>query len=240
MTQRVAILATSQTKFVASREYLSTGEMIWEVVDKLLKETGLKFEAQARDKESLFIDKIISCSEDYWQGKTISDIFYHLEMGALGMSFTKVAADGTCAVYHGVVSILSGKSDLVLVIGYRKESETVGSIIENAAFDPIYLRPLGIDFLLASAMQANRYMHKYGITEGQCAEVVVKNKGNAFRNPYAQEPMHLTVDEVLKSEMLSYPIKRLDCKPVSDGACALILASQEKGTGFPHSTICVA
>ena len=73
---------------------------------------------------------------------------------------TKVAGDGAFAVYHGAVSILSGKHDVVLVIAYRKESETVRSVIENAAFDPIYLRPLGIDFLTAAAMQANRYMYQ--------------------------------------------------------------------------------
>ena len=226
--QRVAIVASAQSKFKACQWDLSIGEMIWEVMDKDLNGTKLKFEAQGGDPNGLFIDKIISCSEDYWQGRTISDQFYHLEEGGLGMSFTKVAGDGAFAVYHGAVSILSGKHDVVLVIAYRKESETVKSVIENAGFDPIYLRPLGIDFLTAAAMQANSYIHRYGATEEQFAEVVVKNKGNALRNPYAQEAMNLTVPEVLHSEMLSYPIKERDCKPISDGACVLILASEEK------------
>jgi len=228
LNQRVAIVASAQTKFVSSQTDLSIGELIWQVVDKILKETGLHFEAQEGNRSDLFIDKIISCSEDYWQGRTISDMLYHLEMGALGMSLTKVAADGASAVYHGVVSILSGKYDVVLVIAYRKESETVKSVVENAAFDPIYLRPLGIDFLTAAAMQANRFMYRYGVSEEQFAEVVVKNRGNAFLNPYAQEPIHLTVPEVLNSKMLSYPLKELDCKPTSDGACALLLASEKK------------
>ena len=228
MGERVAIVTAAQTKFKASKENLSVSEMIWEVVEKILRETGLKFEAQVRDKGRPFIDKIISCSEDYWQGRTISDCLYHLEMGALGMSATKVAGDGASAVYHGVVNILSGKSNVVLVVAWRKESETVRSVLENAGLDPIYLRPLGVDFLMTAAMQANRYMHKYGITEEQCAQVVVKNRGNAFRNPYAQEPLSLSVADVLNSEMLSYPIRALDCKPVSDGACALILASEEE------------
>lgn len=228
MTQRVAIVASAQTKFVSSQMDLSIGEMIWEVVSKILKETGLRFEAQVEDKSGLFIDKIISCSEDYWQGRTISDMLYHLELGALGMSITKVAGDGAFAAYHGVVNILSGKHDIVLVVAHRKESETVRSVIENAAFDPIYLRPLGLDFLTTAAMQANRYIHRYGVTEEQFAEVVVKNKGNALSNPYAQEAINLTVPEVLNSKMLSYPLKELDCKPISDGACALLLAGSEK------------
>lgn len=215
-------------EFVSSQTDLSIGELIWQVVDKILKETGLRFEAQEGNKNGLFIDKIISCSEDYWQGRTISDMLYHLEMGALGMSLTKVAADGASAVYHAAVSILSGKYDVVLAVAYRKESETLKSVVENAAFDPIYLRPLGIDFLTAAAMQANRFMYRYGVTEEQFAEVVVKNRGNAFLNPCAQEPIHLTVPEVLNSKMVSYPLKELDCKPTSDGACALLLASEKK------------
>jgi acetyl-CoA C-acetyltransferase len=227
MGSRVAIISAAQTKYKASRKELSIGELIWEVVEKILNNTGLKFEHQEKKGEDIFIDKIVSCSEDYWQGRTISDCLYHLEMGGLGMSVTKVAGDGAFAVYHGAVSILSGKYNVVLVVAWRKESETIRSIIENAGLDPIYLRPLGIDYLITAALQANRYMHKYCITEEQCAEVVIKNRGNAFKNPFAQEPLTLSVSDVLNSKVLSYPIKQLDCKPVSDGACAILLANEE-------------
>jgi acetyl-CoA C-acetyltransferase len=80
-------------------------------------------------------------------------------------------------------------------------------------------------------------MHKYGITEEQCAKVVVKNRGNAKHNPYAQEPLDLTVSDVLNSKMLAYPIKLLDAKPTSDGACALILASEEKSKRITNKPI---
>ena len=240
MRQRVGIVAAAQTKFQASRKDVSYGEMIWEVVHKVLTDTGLKFEAQEREDKRPFIDKIISCSEDYWQGRTISDCLYHLEMGALGMDVTKVAGDGAFAFYHAFISILSGKHDIILIVAFRKESETNETVIENAAFDPIYLRPLGMDFLMAAAMQANRYMYKYGISEEQCAEVVVKNKKNALLNPYAQEPMELTVANILESEMLSYPIKRLDRKPVSDGACAVVLAKEDSAKVLTETPIWIA
>lgn len=237
---KVGIVAQAQTKFMAAREEFSIGELVTEVVQKLLKETGLNFEAQDRNHKGPTIDKIVSCSEDYWQGRTISDCFYHLEMGALGMSLTKVAGDGASAFYHGVVNILSGKHNVVLLVSWLKESETVGSIIENAGLDPIYLRPLGLDFTAISAMQANQYMQKYGITEEQCAGVVVKNRGNAFHNPYAQEPLTVSVDEVMNSEMLSSPIKALDRKPVSDGACAMILAREDIAKDLTNNPVWVA
>ncbi len=240
MKERVGIVAAAQTRFLPSRKEVSYGEMIWEVVNKVVAETGLKFEAQERKAGEPFIDKIISCSEDYWQGRTISDCLYHLEMGALGMDVTKVAGDGAFAFHHAFVSILSGKHDVILVVAYRKESETQRSLIENAGFDPIYLRPLGVDFLVAAAMQANRYMYKYGISEEQCAGVVVKNRKNALLNPFAQEGLEITVDDVLESEMLSYPIKRLDCKPVSDGACAVVLAKEDAAKSITEAPVWVA
>jgi len=240
MKDKAAVVAIAQTKYVAARRELSIGELVTEVVGDVIRQTGLKYVAQEGEHKGPVIDKIISCSEDYWQGRTISDCFYHLEMGGLGMSVTKVAGDGASAFYHGVVNILSGKSDVVLVVAWRKESETVASIIENAAFDPIYLRPLGLDFLSASAMQANQYMTKYGISEEQCAQVVVKNRGNAFNNPYAQEPLKLDISDVMESEMLSYPIKSLDRKPVSDGACAMILASEKAAKELSANPVWVA
>jgi len=83
-------------------------------------------------------------------------------------------------------------------------------------------------------------MQKYGITEEQCAEVVVKNRGNAFNNPYAQEALKLTVDDVMKSDMLSLPIKALDRKPVSDGACVMILAREDIAKDLTSNPVWVA
>lgn len=226
MWQKVGILAVAQTKYEASKQEANNNELVWEVVEKVVKETGLKFKDQITD--GFGIDKIINCSEDFWQGRTISDMSLHPEMGAFSLEESKVCADGAQAVYQAVISILSGKHDIVLVVGHRKESETVRSSIENCSFDPIYLRPLGFDFLTVAAMQARRYMHKYGVTEEQFAKVVVKNLKNAKNNPYAQQSMDITVKDVLSSKMLAYPIKVLDTKPVSDGACAMILASEEK------------
>jgi len=85
-----------------------------------------------------------------------------------------------------------------------------------------------LDFLTAAAMQAKRYMYKYGITSEQCAKVAVRDRVNAKNNPFAQEPLDITVEDVLGSKMLSSPIRLLDTKPVSDGACAMILVSENK------------
>ena len=225
MKRRVAIVGVAQTKYEASKPTLSNNELVWEVVEKVRESTDLSFVDLITDKPA--IDKIVSCSEDYWQGRVISDMQISMEMGVFGLDSVKVSSDGIQGVYHGVLDIMSGHHDIVLIVAHRKESETVASIIENAAFDPIYIRPLGLDFLGASALQAQSYISKYKVSPEQCAKIVVKNKGNAQNNPYAQEPMNLSVSDVLNSEWLCEPIRALEAKPVSDGAAALILAGEE-------------
>jgi len=54
----------------------------------------------------------------------------------------------------------------------------------------------------------------------------VKNKKNAMEHPCAQLPMEITVDDVLNSEVMAWPVKRLDVSPTSDGAVALVLAAE--------------
>jgi acetyl-CoA C-acetyltransferase len=144
------------------------------------------------------------------------------------LSQDNVSGDGTYAVYHAVMDILSGHYNIVMVVSNVKESETLREGVENCVFDHIYLQPLGFDYLTSSALQARRYMEKYGISAAQCAQAAVKSRRNARHNPYAQEPLEIEVADVLSSRMLSSPIHLLDSRPLtSDGACAIILASEE-------------
>jgi acetyl-CoA C-acetyltransferase len=226
MAKRVAIVAAAQTKYEESKQNLSYEELVWEVVEKVTQDAGLMW--ADRIINGFGIDSIVSCSEDYWDSRVISQFAIQRELGAHGMPETKVCADGTKAVYLATIQILSGRYDVVLVVSHRKESVTVRSIIENCGLDPIYMRPLGLDYTVAAAMQARRYMFKYGISEEQCAKVVVKNRKNGKSNPFAQLHSEVRIEDVLKSKIIAEPIKLLDAKPVSDGACAIILASEEK------------
>lgn len=79
------------------------------------------------------------------------------------------------------------------------------------------------------AVMASTYVHESGVTEEQAAKVAVKSRRNACRNPYAHLQMpNLTVEEVLASPILAYPVRRLDFCPQSDGACALVLTEESR------------
>jgi acetyl-CoA C-acetyltransferase len=219
MVEKVGIVAVGQTKYHPNRTDVNEEELAYEAVKQVLEATGLTLSD---------FDAAVSCSQDFWDGRTISNMNIQHVVGAHLSDEDKVCEDGINAVYAGMARILSGHHKLVLVVAHTKESQAEKSLVENAAFDPILIRQLGLDFLSAAAMQAKRYMYKYGITPEQCAKVAVKNRGNAKKNPLAQAPLDITVEDVLSSKILSSPIRLLDAKPISDGACAMILTTEEK------------
>jgi acetyl-CoA C-acetyltransferase len=124
--------------------------------------------------------------------------------------------------------IWSGSFGTTLVVAHSKGSEGSPFLITNAMFDPIYQRPIGLDAISSAGLQAKAYMDEKGARPEHWALVSVKNHGNSFKNPFAHLPLNLTVEEVLNSRLLSDPLRLLDCSPVSDGACAIVLASEER------------
>jgi len=219
MAQRAGIVAVAQTKYHPNRADVNEAELAYEAIKQVLEETGLTLSD---------IDSVVTCCQDAWDGRTIASLNLQHVVGAhFGHEFT-VAEDGINAAYVAMSQVLSGDHETVLVESHMKESQGEKSLIENAGFDAILMRQLGLDFTSAAALQARRYMDKYGITPEQCAKAVVRNHGNAKNNPFAQGPMDITVDDVLRSEMLVSPIRLLDTKPISDGACVMIVATEEK------------
>jgi acetyl-CoA C-acetyltransferase len=216
---RIAIVGVGQTKYERRKKGDSFADMVFEATSKALQD------AQMTIKE---IDNVVTVSNDFWDGRTISSMAVMDACGAYEKNVSTVEGDGTFGVLYGMMRILSGSFGTTLVVAHCKGSESVSSLITNGMFDPIYQRALGLDAITSSALQAKAYMNKYGISEEQCARVSVKNHGNAQKNPYAQLPLHISVKEVMASRMLADPIKLLDASPISDGAAAVILAGEKR------------
>ncbi|HDG97151.1 MAG TPA: thiolase family protein [Desulfobacterales bacterium] len=216
--ERVAIIGIGQTKYERSKRGETFADLVFEVVTKALEDAGIGIED---------IDNVVTVSNDFWDGRTISSMAVTDACGAYGKNVSTVEGDGTFGAFYGLMRILSGSFRSTLVVAHCKGSEGSNHLITNAMFNPIYERIIGLDSISSSALQARRYMEKYGVTEEQCALVSVKNHRNALKNPFAQIAMDITVQDVMRSTMLSDPIKLLDASPISDGACAIILAKEE-------------
>jgi acetyl-CoA C-acetyltransferase len=226
--EKIAIVGIGMTKQERRKEAETFSDMVFEAVTRALEDAGMTIKD---------IDNIVTGCNDFWDGRTISSMAVGDASGAWDKNISCVEGDGTFVAFYGMTRILSKSYRTTLVTAHSKGSESVSSLITNAMFDPIYTRPLGLDAITSSALQARRYMGKYGITEEQCAMVSVKNHGNAKNNPYSQLPMDISVDDVMHSRMLADPIKLLDASPITDGACAIILAKEETANRFSNHPI---
>jgi acetyl-CoA C-acetyltransferase len=225
---RAAIIGVGMTKVEKSKVRETFADMAWEAVNKALSDAGMTIDD---------IDNVVTTSSDFWDGRTISCMAVGDASGAADKNVSCVEGDGTYGAFYGYTRALSGSYKTTLVTGHSKGSQCVSSLITNASFDPIYDRELGMDMITACAMQANAYMNRTGLRPEDMAMVSVKNHGNAFKNPLAQLPMNITVSDVIKSEMIADPLHKLDCSPVSDGCCAVIIAHESVATKFKQKPV---
>lgn len=137
-------------------------------------------------------------------------------------------ATGLSAVQAGYHHVASGLYDRVLVVGADRVRESGDAQkIFNKIWDPFYERDLPFTTITMIAMSAVRYMHRHGLTERQMARVSVKAHHNGALNPNAHIRREVTIEEVLESRMLAWPLKLLDACPQSAGGCAVVLASAD-------------
>ncbi|MDF2368510.1 hypothetical protein [Sneathiella sp.] len=95
---------------------------------------------------------------------------------------------------------------------------------------PGFLDPFGMfapPFMLAPLAQ--RYKHDYGIREEQVAEIALSGRANAARNPRAVfKDRPLDLETYLSSRMVADPLRLYDCCQENDGACALVVTTEER------------
>ncbi len=139
-------------------------------------------------------------------------------------------ASGGLAMRLGYMEVASGISDVVLVSGIEKMTDVSGNEATYAlgtAADQEYEGYHGITFPGLYALIAVAHMEKYGTTREQLAMVSAKNHKNGSKNPVAQFPFEVTVEQVLSSVKVADPLRILDCSPITDGAAAIILCPVE-------------
>ena len=137
-------------------------------------------------------------------------------------------SSGSNAFEAAFTMIASGHSDLILVLGVEKMSNvdrvTVSRILSKMMSQENETR-YGATPTALAAMIAKRYMHDYGLTRDELSLVPVKAHKNGAKNPLAHFQKEVTVKEVNSSRVVADPLTLFDCCPTSDGAAALVLAS---------------
>ncbi|HEX6263538.1 MAG TPA: thiolase domain-containing protein [Actinomycetota bacterium] len=223
MGQRVAAVGAGMTRFV--RRAQETGkELAWEAARAAL---------EAADMTIDDIDCVtMGTAPDAFDGVHMKSEYLADGAGAWGKPYYRTYVGGGTGVFsaiHGWWQVASGQFDTCLVVAEEKMSSTQphpqGAFI--TIFDNMIERPLGPNLLWIFALEMNRYMQVYGLDKADIAAVSVKNKRNAADHPAALlGDADITVEDVLNSETLAWPVQRLDVSPVTDGAVAVVMAAE--------------
>jgi len=221
--RRVAVVGAGMTRFM--RRALETPkELAWLASKAALDSAGLSL-----DK----IDAVVQgTAPDAFDGIHMNSEYLSDGCGAWKKPYLRCYVGGGTGVYaiaQGWFHVASGLFDTALVVCEEKMSSCLPH--PQAAFLTIFdnftEQPLKPNLLWIFALEQNRYMVRHGITNQEIARVSVKNKKNALGHPSAQLGAELTVQEVLASEIMAWPVHRLMVSPTSDGAAAVVLAAED-------------
>jgi len=162
-------------------------------------------------------------------------------------------ASSSTALHLGWTAVGAGLYDCVLVSGFEKlyDPDKLKSFmalgtavdVENAVkfLEEFQARQGAREKIIAEGSGQNRsvfmdmyayytrtYMERFGLTQEHFAKLSVKSHRNGARNPHAMYQKEVTLEEVLRSGDVAFPLTRMMCSPVCDGAAAAILCSREK------------
>ena len=84
-----------------------------------------------------------------------------------------------------------------------------------------------------------RHMHEYGTTEEQLASVAVAQRRWAALNPRAMMREPITIEDVLNSRVICWPVHLLECCLVTDGGGALVMVSADRAKDSPKQPVYV-
>ncbi len=223
MNDRVGIIGIGQSHFRSRRDDASYPDLVREAVVLAMADAGLELDAIQAVVYSLSPDAMVGIGNAERLGVDA--------VGGRNKRFLRINTGGStgissvaAAYYH----VASGACDVVLTAGADKVGECGDSqTVLNKIWDPTYERALPLGTINMLAMSAVRYMKNTGMTQEDMARVVVKNRRHASLNPNAHLRKEVTIDDVMASRLISWPIKLMDCCPQSSGGAAMVLASEK-------------
>ena len=144
--------------------------------------------------------------------------------------YESACASAGVAVREAVRTVAAGDADVVLAGGMERMTNLpTDEVTEGLAIaaDDLFEARAGVTFPGAYALMATAYFDAYGGTRADLAHVASKNHANAVPNEYAQYRKEVSVDEALDAPPVAEPLHLYDACPITDGASALVLVSEE-------------
>ena len=257
----VAVVGVGMTRF---GKFLDKGikDLVREAVLDAMDDAGV----QKRDIEAAYVGNAVAgvmTGQEMIRGQvTLS------AMGIDSIPIYNVesaCASSSSAFNLAWTSILAGIHECVLAVGFEKLYDedkvksfralgTAVDIEEGMAYfkeaekrsktgDRIIAEGSGRNrsiFMDMYAFMIKRYMNKFGLTQEHFARLAVKSHKNGALNPHAQYQKAVSLEEVLNSGDVAYPLTRMMCAPIGDGAAAALLCSKSMASRFTTKPVWVA
>ena len=221
--QRVAVVGVGNSDF---RKHLDTNlpELAFEAVKPALEDAGI----DSKDIEFTAVGTMGTWYEEPLPAVVIAE---HAGLNPAGLVRVEAAcASGSAAFTAAYRTVACGEADLALALGVEKMTEidtpTITELIGRAGNYLWEFENIGMTFPGYYALYASAHMARYGTTEEQLALVAVKNHKYGSMNPAAHFRNEITLEQALRSPMVAWPLRLYNCCPITDGAAALVLASE--------------
>ena len=225
--ERCAIIGIGQTRHASQRNDVSIPGLVREAARAALEDAGLDW----RDIDAVVIGK----APDMFEGVMMPELFLVDALGGAYKPMLRVHTAGSVGGSTALVAaslVHAGLHDRVLVVAFEKQSESdaMWALAPRIPFQPAVIA--GAGGYLAPHIRA--YIRRSGAPADTGMRVAVKDRQNALLNPYAHLRMEdISLEKVQESPMLWDPIRFLETCPSSDGACAIVLASESAAERAP-------
>ena len=227
MAERCAVVGIGQTKHSAKRDDVSIPGLVREAAYRALEDAEMTW----KDIDAVVIGK----APDMFEGIMMPELFLADALGAVGKPMTRVHTAGSVGGSTALVAaslIQGGVHERVLTVAFEKQSESnaTWAVTPKIPFSPPVVAGAGGYF----TPHIRAYMRRSNAPDDVGIKVALKDRLNALRNPYAHLQIEeITYDMIKDSPMLWEPIRFHETCPSSDGACALVLASERAAARTP-------
>jgi acetyl-CoA C-acetyltransferase len=228
VSERLAVVGTGQTKHASARTDVSIAGLVREAALRALEDAEMEFS----DIDAVVIGK----APDMFEGVMMPELYLAPALGAVGKPMMRVHTAGSVGGSTALVAahlVASGVHEKVLTVAFEKQSDSdaMWALSVPQPFSPPLLAGAGGYF--APIIRA--YMRRTGAPDHIGILVAVKDRLHALKNPYAHLHIeNISVEMVRESMMLWDPIRYLETCPSSDGAAAMVLASERVASS--HAT----
>ena len=147
------------------------------------------------------------------------------------------------AVRQAVMAVRSGMADVVLAGGVEVMTDLSGDTVRywlGVSGETEWERLSGATFAGVYAQMASVHMREHGTTTDQLSAVAVKNHDNGARNPKAQLDFTCTLEEATAAPTVADPLTLYHCCPTTDGAAAVLVASEDVVDDYAADPVRVA